>query len=71
MLLPPIKITKARYLFLLLIFYQLTLKFIYIVLNQLLKIYGHHTAKRFEKELTHKMLGKLETGETYVDHDFE
>ncbi|MBN2030267.1 HPr(Ser) kinase/phosphatase [bacterium] len=40
-------------------------------LNQLLKIYGHNTAKKFQKELTQQILGKLEMEERHPDHNFE
>jgi len=40
-------------------------------LNQLLKIYGHNSAKKFQKELTQQILEKREMEERFPDHNFE
>ncbi len=40
-------------------------------LNQLLKMYGHHSAKKFQKELVKQMLEKREMEERFTDHNFE
>jgi len=42
-----------------------------VALNQLLKIYGHHSAKKFEARLTRTLQSKLQSMKKYLDHDFE
>jgi HPr kinase/phosphorylase len=42
-----------------------------IALNQLLKIYGHHSAKKFEARLSRTIRSKLKAMKEYLDHDFE
>jgi HPr kinase/phosphorylase len=42
-----------------------------IALNQLLKIYGHHSAKKFTERLTRTLQSKLQSMKEYLDHDFE
>jgi len=42
-----------------------------IALNELLKIYGHHSAKDFEARLTKKMQSKLRSLKEYLGRDFE
>ncbi len=42
-----------------------------IALNQLLKIYGHHSAKRFDRKITRKLQSRLEAVQKYLEHDYE
>lgn len=42
-----------------------------IALNQLSKIYGHHSAKRFDARLNRRIKSKLRAIHAYLDHDFE
>lgn len=42
-----------------------------IALNQLLKLYGHHSARQFEARLTRRIKSKLQAMKVYLDHDFE
>jgi len=42
-----------------------------IALNQLLKIYGYHAAKEFEKRVSQKMNAKLKLIKDYLGSDFE
>ena len=42
-----------------------------IALNQLLKIYGYHAAKEFEKRVSLQMNAKLKLKKDYLDSDFE
>jgi HPr kinase/phosphorylase len=42
-----------------------------IALNQLLKLYGHHSAKIFEEKLHQKQSAKIRNQRNYLGHDFE
>ena len=42
-----------------------------VALNQLLKLYGHHSAKQFEARLSRRIKSKLQAMKVYLDHDFE
>ena len=42
-----------------------------IALNQLLKIYGHHTARRFDRKLSSRLKARLEAVQKYLEHDYE